>query len=137
MGRAREDERELLAAGLGAVGAGVGGRAGGWLTRRVARLMPDDVHEAEIVLPLHWAEAVRRVRTVVGGAGPEVAPAPAPPGDAPRDRVMRVLTGGGFAGMNPVVLTATVVRPSAKDDAGRANGGEARPPGEGEGEGEA
>ncbi|MEU6486736.1 hypothetical protein [Streptomyces sp. NPDC046887] len=112
MGRAYEDEGELLAAELGAVAALSGGRAGAWLTRRVARLMPDDIHETEVELPLEWERAVWRVERIVGGAGRRLEPVASMEGmPLAEEWVVRIVTRGGCAGMNPVVLTAVVVRP--------------------------
>ncbi|MFD3442416.1 hypothetical protein ACFWU3_33545 [Streptomyces sp. NPDC058685] len=99
-------EDEILARQLAAVASSVG--AAGGLTGRVARRMKKNVHEIDLVLPLPFAEALGRVVRVLDQAGPRHEHSV--PGTELRTdaRTLRVVTGGGFGGMNPVVVTAFV-----------------------------
>ncbi|WP_328859521.1 hypothetical protein [Streptomyces sp. NBC_00306] len=99
-------EDEILARQLAAVASSVG--AAGGLTGRVARRMKKNVHEIDLVLPLPFAEALGRVVRVLDQAGPRfdlTVPGTQLRTDA---RTVRVVTGGGLGGMNPVVVTALV-----------------------------
>ncbi|MCC5036142.1 hypothetical protein DMH02_023815 [Streptomyces sp. WAC 00631] len=99
-------EDEILAGELAALGAVAGG--GGRLTGRAAKPMKKNVHEIELVIPVPFDDAVKRAADVLGGAGRAVEPAQIEPGG---DRkTIRVVAGGGFGGMNPVVVTALVTR---------------------------
>ncbi len=109
-GRVDEREDELLAAELAALAAVAGGWGG--LTRLVAKLMRKNVHEIELVVALPFEDTVERVAHVLGRAGRRVCL-----GSEPRagQRMIRVVTGGGFGGMNPVVVTALVTFGGASD----------------------
>ncbi|MFI0966456.1 hypothetical protein ACH4S8_34450 [Streptomyces sp. NPDC021080] len=97
-------EDEILAAELAALGAASGGS--GRLTRLVANLMRKNVHEIGLVVPLPFEDAVRHVADVLGRAGRAVGPVHVEPG---MDQLtIRVVTGGGVGGLNPVVVTAVV-----------------------------
>ncbi|GLW48773.1 hypothetical protein Stsp02_44350 [Streptomyces sp. NBRC 14336] len=98
-------EDRILADGLGALGAASGGS--GRLVRAVAKRLKKDVHEIELLVPLPFHETVERVFGVIGGVGRAVEPLPA--GTA-EERTIRVVTGGGVGGLNPVVVTARVLR---------------------------
>lgn len=99
-------EDEILARQLAAVASSVG--AAGGMTGRVARRMKKNVHEIDLILPLPFAEALGRVVRVLDQAGPRCDHAV--PGTELRADAMavRVVTGGGFGGMNPVVVTVFV-----------------------------
>lgn len=87
-------EDQILAdepARLGAVAAG-----SGRLVRLVARLMGKNVHEID----------VKRVAGVLGPVGRPVESTQV--GHGRNEETIRVVTGGGTAGMNPVVVTALV-----------------------------
>ncbi|SBT94055.1 hypothetical protein GA0115233_10781 [Streptomyces sp. DI166] len=98
-------EDRILADGLAALGAASGG--GGRLVRAVARRLKKNVHEIELLVPLPFHEAVERVFGVIGGIGRAVEPMPV--GTA-EERTVRVVTGGGVGGLNPVVVTARVLK---------------------------
>ncbi|WP_209442682.1 hypothetical protein RFN58_22340 [Streptomyces iakyrus] len=105
-----EGEDELLAGELAALAAIAGGWGG--LTRCVARLMRKNVHEIELVVALPFEDTVERVARVLGRAGRRVCL-----GSEPRagQAMIRVVAGGGFGGMNPVVVTALVTTAGASD----------------------
>ncbi|MEU3932992.1 hypothetical protein AB0E85_13285 [Streptomyces sp. NPDC029044] len=105
-----EGEDELLAGELAALAAIAGGWGG--LTRFVAKLMRKNVHEIELVVALPFEDTVERVTRVLGRAGRRVRL-----GSEPRagQRIIRVVTGGGVGGMNPVVVTALVTTGGASD----------------------
>ncbi|MEV0963396.1 hypothetical protein AB0J25_12530 [Streptomyces sp. NPDC049910] len=98
-------EDRILADGLAALGAVGGG--GGRLVRMAAKLMRKDVHEVGLRVPLPFDEVVQRVSGVLGRAGRAVGTVPV--GSA-EDVTIRVVAGGGAAGLNPVVVTARVLK---------------------------
>ncbi|MFI7140071.1 hypothetical protein ACIBQ5_20675 [Streptomyces massasporeus] len=99
-------EDQILVEELAALGAVSGGS--GRLTGLVARLLKKNAHEIDVVLPLPFDDAVRRVIGVLERAGRSGRSAHLESG---RDQDMiRVVTGGGAGGMNPVVVTALVTR---------------------------
>ncbi|MFE7896952.1 hypothetical protein ACFU3E_05285 [Streptomyces sp. NPDC057424] len=100
-----EREDEILADELAALAAAGGG--GGGLTRFVAKLMRKNVHEIDLVVALPFEDAVERVAQVLGRAGRTVDAVSEPGAD---QRTIRVVAGGGYGGMNPVVVTARVTR---------------------------
>ncbi|QFZ72902.1 hypothetical protein GFH48_06130 [Streptomyces fagopyri] len=96
-------EDRLLEEALGAI-AGQG-RLG---AKFAARFLKHDVHEIELRLPLSFDLALERVRGSLvestGGTDPSLL-------QSGTDRVaLRVMSGAGFAAMNPVVVTVTVTR---------------------------
>ncbi|MET8980909.1 hypothetical protein ABZX85_35440 [Streptomyces sp. NPDC004539] len=99
-------EDRILAEALAALGPG-----GGRLVRWVASLMPKNVREIDLVVPLPFEEAVARVAEVLYGAGRRV--------DDGGGSVVRVVVGGGAGGLNPVVVTVSV-SPGGEDGAGTA-----------------
>ncbi len=101
-----EGEDQILADELAALGAGSGGS--GRLTGLVAKLMRKNVHEIDLVIPLPFGDAVERVVGVLGGSGQPVGSMCA--GDGTDQEMMRVVVGGGFGGLNPVVVTALVTK---------------------------
>ena len=96
-------EDELLGHALGMLGGSVGGAAG---VRFAATLMKKNVREVELALPLEREAAFEQVRAALAQFGQEVA-APQVP-DGAHTAVVRVVAGGGFGGLNPVVVTAAV-----------------------------
>ncbi len=104
-GSVDQSEDRILADELAALGA-VGGGSGR-LVRMVAKLMRKDVHEIGLRVPLPFDDAVQRVSGVLGRAGRAVGTAPV--GSA-EDTTIRVVAGGGTAGLNPVVVTARVLK---------------------------
>ncbi|MER6672807.1 hypothetical protein [Streptomyces sp. NPDC000983] len=103
-----QGEDRMLAEELAALSAT--GAVGGRLVRAVAGLMRKNVHEIELSAPLPFEEAVRRVRRVVEGAGRPAGFTPAAPSGNDEEATFRAVVGGGAAGLNPVVVTARVVR---------------------------
>ncbi|MGA5638151.1 hypothetical protein [Streptomyces sp. CS081A] len=106
MGSVEQDEDRILAEELAALGA-VGGGSGR-LVRAVARLMRKNVHEIGLLAPLPFDEAVKRVSDVLGKTGRAVGTAPT--GSGENEATIRVVTGGGAGGLNPVVVTARVLK---------------------------
>ncbi|MFE8989211.1 hypothetical protein ACFYMI_15485 [Streptomyces collinus] len=103
-----EREDELLADELAALAAVAGGWGG--LTRFVAKLMRKSVHEIDLVVALSFEDTVERVAHVLGRAGRRTDPVSETGED---QRTIRVVVGGGFGGMNPVVVTALVTKGEA------------------------
>ncbi|MZE79630.1 hypothetical protein GTY57_22380 [Streptomyces sp. SID5475] len=99
-------EDEILTGEIAALGTVVG--ASGRLTGRVAKRLKKNVHEIDLVIPLPFDDAVKRVADVLGGAGQAVEPVHVEPGGD--RRTIRVVAGAGIGGMNPVVVTALVTR---------------------------
>ncbi|MFE5240380.1 MULTISPECIES: hypothetical protein [unclassified Streptomyces] len=99
------NEDQVLAEELAALSAVGGG--GGRLVRAVAKLMRKEVHEVDLVLPLPFDDAVKRVSGVLGRAGHVIETLPVRPGE---DETVRIVAGGGAGGLNPVVVTARVLR---------------------------
>ncbi|MGA5871848.1 hypothetical protein [Streptomyces cinereoruber] len=95
-----QDEDRILAEELAALGA-VGGGSGR-LVRAVAKLMGKNVHEIGLLAPLPFADAVKRVSDVLGKTGRTV--------ETGNEATIRVVTGGGAGGLNPVVVTARVLK---------------------------
>jgi hypothetical protein len=91
-------EDEILVAELGALAVRSGARSG-FLTKAVAKRLRTRAHEVELVVPLAQQAAVTRVRRVLRG-GRRV----------PDDEgvTVRTVLGGGYGGLNPVVVTARV-----------------------------
>ncbi|PPS75740.1 MULTISPECIES: hypothetical protein [Streptomyces] len=105
-----DHEDQILADELAALAASVG--AWGGLTRFVAKLMRKNVHEIDLVVALPFEDTVERVAHVLERAGRRVGPVV----ERVRDqRTIRVVTGGGAGGMNPVVVTALVTKSGASD----------------------
>ncbi|MEU3252212.1 hypothetical protein [Streptomyces sp. NPDC006997] len=95
-------EDRILAEELAALGA-VGGGSGR-LVRVVAKRMKKNVQEIELLVPLPFDEAVRRVFGVLSGAGRAVGSGAGDDGT----EMLRVVAGGGAGGLNPVVVTVWV-----------------------------
>ncbi|MFB7927709.1 hypothetical protein ACFC4C_01235 [Streptomyces sp. NPDC056039] len=100
-----QSEDRILADELAALGA-VGGGSG-LLVRVVAKLMRKDVHEIDLLVPLPFDEAVERVSGVLNGAGRAVETLSVGSGE---DETIRVVARGGVGGLNPVVVTARVLK---------------------------
>ncbi|MFB9462748.1 hypothetical protein [Streptomyces cinereospinus] len=98
-------EDQILAEELAALGAVSGGS--GRLVRVVAKLMRKDVHEIDLLVPLPFDDAVKRVSGVLGGAGRAVETVSVGSGE---DETIRVVASGGVGGLNPVVVTARVLK---------------------------
>lgn len=101
-----EGEDQILADELAALGAMSGGS--GRLTGLVAKLMKKNVHEIDLAIPLPFDDAVQRVVSVLGGAGPTVGAMRV--GDGRDQEMIRVVAGGGVGGLNPVVVTVLVTK---------------------------
>ncbi|WP_405651696.1 hypothetical protein [Streptomyces sp. NBC_00019] len=101
-----QDEDQILADELAALGAQSGGS--GRLTGLVAKLMRKNVHEIDLVIPLPFGDAVERVAGVLGGGGQPVVSMRI--GDGRDQEMMRVVVGGGFGSLNPVVVTVLVTK---------------------------
>lgn len=102
-----QDEDELLAEALGAAGGGLGRRG----TEFAAKRLKKNVHEIDLRLPLAFEGAVERVHDVLAAMGRQVDPVPPEP--STNRRTIRVITGGGAGGMNPVLVTAVLTRAEA------------------------
>ncbi|MFJ4277520.1 hypothetical protein [Streptomyces massasporeus] len=101
-----QSEDRILVQELAALGA-VGGGSGR-LTGLVARMLKKNAEEIDLVVPVPFDAAVRRVVAVLEGAG---RPGRSAHVESGRDQEMiRVVAGGGAGGMNPVVVTALVTR---------------------------
>jgi hypothetical protein len=73
----------------------------------VAKRMRKDVHEIDLLVPLPFDDAVKRVSGVLGRAGRAVETVPV---DSGEDETIRVVASGGVGGLNPVVVTARVLK---------------------------
>ncbi|MCZ7456507.1 hypothetical protein [Streptomyces sp. WMMC940] len=101
-------EDQILAdelASLGAVGGG-----SGRLVRVVANLMRKNVHEIDLLVPLPFDDVVKRVSGVLGRAGRAVGTVPVGAAEVEDEETIRVVAGGGAGGLNPVVVTARVLK---------------------------
>ncbi|MEU1318773.1 hypothetical protein [Streptomyces tibetensis] len=105
-----DHEDRILADELAALAAATG--AWGGLTRFVAKLMRKNVQETDLVVALPFDDAVEHVASVLGRAGRTVGPVPE---SDEAHRMIRVVVGGGAAGLNPVVVTARVTKGGASD----------------------
>ncbi|MEU9574809.1 hypothetical protein AB0D62_34105 [Streptomyces massasporeus] len=101
-----QSEDRILVEELAALGATSGGS--GRLTGLVARLLKKNVHEIDLVIPLPFDDAARHVVTVLEGVGRRGRPTHVEPGGD--QEMIRVVTGGGAGGLNPVVVTALMIR---------------------------
>ncbi|MFF3017729.1 hypothetical protein [Streptomyces sp. NPDC057939] len=99
------DEDRILADALGAAGAVGGGSGGRFGARLAARYLRKDVHETALTLELPLDRAVSHVAATLARVGRLLDTSG--PGDS-SGSVVRALVGGGFAGMNPVVVTVTL-----------------------------
>jgi hypothetical protein len=102
-----QDEDELLVEALGALGGGLG-RGG---AQFAARRLKKNVHEIDLRLPLAIGDAVERVYHVLAAVGDLVDPGQ--PDPAASQPTIRVITGGGAGGLNPVLVTAVLRRTEA------------------------
>lgn len=100
-----QSEDQILAEELAALGAVSGGSGG--LVRVVAKLMKKNVHEIDLVAPLPFDAVVKRVSDVLGSAGRAVETASVGTGE---EETIRAVVGGGAGGLNPVVVTARVLK---------------------------
>ncbi|MFE0674821.1 hypothetical protein [Streptomyces sp. NPDC058867] len=109
-------EDRILAEELAALSA-TGGASGG-LVRMVAKVMRKNVHEVDLLVPLPFEDALRHVSEVLGRVG-RVVPVGSGESETEGERegesqgegraTVRVVTGGGVGGLNPVVVTARVL----------------------------
>ncbi|MFI8323830.1 hypothetical protein [Streptomyces sp. NPDC085529] len=98
-----QSEDQILAEQLAALGAV--GWGSGRLVRVVAKLMRKNVHEVDLLVPLPFDDALKRVSGVLRRAGRAVEAVPVGSGE---DETIRVVAGGGVGGLNPVVVTVRV-----------------------------
>lgn len=104
-----QDEDELLVEALGALVGGGPGRRG---TEFAAKRLKKNVYEIDLRLPLAIEDAVERVYHVLAAVGRLVdTTQPEPTANQPR---IRVITGGGAGGLNPVLVTAVLTRTEEK-----------------------
>ncbi|MFE9837895.1 hypothetical protein ACFYP4_22575 [Streptomyces sp. NPDC005551] len=94
-----QSEDTLLEEALGAL-AGPGRRGAKFTAKRLRK----NVGEAYLLVPLPFALALDRVRGALAEAAGGNSPWPLESG--PDRAALRVLAGGGFGGLNPVVVTA-------------------------------
>lgn len=78
------------------------------MVRVVAKLMRKNVHEIDLLVPLPFDDVVERVSTVLGKAGHAVETVPV--GSGEDEETIRVVASGGVGGLNPVVVTARVLK---------------------------
>lgn len=78
------------------------------MVRVVAKLMRKNVHEIDLLVPLPFDDVVKRVASVLGMAGRAVETEPL--GSGEDDETIRVVASGGAGGLNPVVVTARVLK---------------------------
>ncbi|MFI7345860.1 hypothetical protein ACIBSR_06260 [Streptomyces sp. NPDC049936] len=100
-----QSEDQILAEELAALGA-VGGGSGR-LVRVMAKLMRKNVHEVDLLFPLPFDDAVKCVSDVLGKAGRAAETVPL---GSDEEETIRVVAGGGAGGLNPVVVTARVLK---------------------------
>lgn len=105
VGSVDQSEDQILAEELAALGA-VGGGSGR-LVRVVAKLMRKNVHEVDLLVPLPFDDAVKRVSGVLGRAGHVIETLPVRLGE---DETIRIVASGGAGGLNPVVVTTRVLK---------------------------
>ncbi|MEC4573194.1 hypothetical protein [Streptomyces virginiae] len=105
-----DDEDLILTEALGAVGASGGGSGGRFGAKFAARRLKKNVHEVELTVEgVSPAEAAGRTADLLLRMGTPVRTAGVQPPDGVRVvRVVRVLVGGGFGNMNPVLVTVTL-----------------------------
>lgn len=104
-----QDEDELLVEALGAVGGRRRGRRG---AEFAARRLKKNVCEISLTLPLAIEDAVERVYDVLAPEGRlSGAAQPEPTASQP---TIRVITGGGSWGLNPVLVTVVLTRTEEK-----------------------
>ncbi|WP_405983334.1 hypothetical protein [Streptomyces sp. NBC_00872] len=101
-----ESENEILVDELAAVAAVTGGS--GRLAGLMAKIMRNNIHEIDLVVPMPYEGAVERVVEVQERTGRRLEPRTAEPGAD--ERTFRFVTSGGTGGMNPVVVTVLVAR---------------------------
>jgi 3-polyprenyl-4-hydroxybenzoate decarboxylase len=107
-----DEEEEILANRLGRLGwrsgrltGGLHGASGGRLGARLAaRLLPEDVHEIELVLALPADEALARARWVLSSLGEPVDETP-----LADQHELRAVVGSGALSLNPAVVTLQLV----------------------------
>ncbi|WP_343239484.1 hypothetical protein [Streptomyces sp. SID7909] len=104
-----QSEDQILAEELAALGA-VGGGSGR-LVGMMAKLMRKNVHEVDLHIASPFDDVVKHVTDVLAKAGRAVETPHISPGE---DETIRVVVGGGAGGLNPVVVTARVLK--AEDD---------------------
>lgn len=78
------------------------------MVRVMAKLMRKNVHEIDLLVPLPFDDVVKRVSSVLGKAGRAVETMPVDSGED--EETIRVVAGGGAGGLNPVVVTARVLK---------------------------
>jgi hypothetical protein len=117
-----DDEDEILAAELGKIGAqgaGLGAAAGGvlgmaskrggaWGAAFAGRRLRKNVHEIEMTLAAPSDEVFVRVVSLVGSMGRVLAQT----GPADGKAIVRGILGAGILGLNPAVVTVTMMAAS-------------------------
>ena len=127
-----DDEDQILVVALGAVGGSVGA-GGGRGARFAAKRLKKDVCEVDLELPLALAASIEHVSRVLAKAGSLIEDGETQ--DPAGQCVVRAIVGGGFGGMNPVLVTvrlsqvdpertAIVVRGAAKEGLVKQRAGE-------------
>ncbi|MFD3548672.1 hypothetical protein ACFWUW_24230 [Streptomyces sp. NPDC058655] len=131
-----DDEERILTEALGAAGALGGGSGGRFGARFAAKRLRTDVHEIDLELEAPLDAAVEHVVGVLAPLGGLVEAGSVRESAAgPVVRVVRAVVGGGFANMNPVVVTVSLsaagqrttavsVRGAAKEGLVRQRAGE-------------
>ncbi|GGS12160.1 MULTISPECIES: hypothetical protein [Streptomyces] len=104
-------EDRLLEEALGALGEEYGGSGGRFGAQLGARLLPKDIHKVDLQLPVTFASALERVRAALAAVARGVNPGLVEAGE--NHVTLGALAGGGFAALNPVVVTVVVTRDAA------------------------
>lgn len=97
-----DDEDQILAAAIGALGAGSGGLGGGRAATFAAKRLKKNVHEIGLSLAMPLDAAAAHVAAVLARAGHLLDAEDTRPTGA---RAVRAVVGGGYGSLNPVLIT--------------------------------
>lgn len=102
-------EDEILLEALGQVGGACGGSGGRWGAACAAKRLRKNVHEINLALPLGADESAELVLRTLADAGRLLDPGPSAQPALLGQKTVRAIVGGGFAQMNPVLITVTLL----------------------------
>jgi carbon monoxide dehydrogenase subunit G len=105
-----DDEDRILREQLGAVGA-IAGKAAGFGARLVARFLRKNVYETTVTMSMAVPVAAEQVDRVLRRSGRLLEPQEQ--ADSTASQVQRVIVGGGFGNMNPVLITVRLTESGA------------------------
>ncbi|MCX5262293.1 hypothetical protein OOK27_50670 [Streptomyces canus] len=100
-----DDEDQLLAAALGAVGAKGGGAGGRRGATFAAKRLKKNVHEIDLILVMSVDAAAGHAVGILAQAGRVLEAEDTQPTG---ERVVRAIVGGGLGNMNPVLITVSL-----------------------------